>query len=76
MDRHDRSRLHARAARRALLTEGLAANSPAAVVGTIHNVSAATVQMFSSEGTIDLAARHGLKTIALISSLARPAIIY
>jgi branched-chain amino acid transport system substrate-binding protein len=29
----------------------------------------------SAEGTIDLAARHGLKTIALIGSLARPAII-
>jgi branched-chain amino acid transport system substrate-binding protein len=29
----------------------------------------------STEGTIDLAARHGLKTIALIGSLARPAII-
>ena len=28
-----------------------------------------------AEGTIDLAARHGLKTIALIGSLARPAII-
>jgi branched-chain amino acid transport system substrate-binding protein len=29
----------------------------------------------STEGTIDLAARHGLKTIGLIGSLARPAII-
>jgi branched-chain amino acid transport system substrate-binding protein len=29
----------------------------------------------STAGTIDLAARHGLKTIALIGSLARPAII-
>ena len=29
----------------------------------------------SAEGTIDLATRHGLKTIALIGSLARPAII-
>jgi branched-chain amino acid transport system substrate-binding protein len=29
----------------------------------------------SAEGTIDLAARHGLKTIGLIGSLARPAII-
>jgi branched-chain amino acid transport system substrate-binding protein len=29
----------------------------------------------SAEGTIDLAALHGLKTIALIGSLARPAII-
>jgi branched-chain amino acid transport system substrate-binding protein len=29
----------------------------------------------STEGTIDLAARHGLKTIALIGSLARPAIV-
>ena len=29
----------------------------------------------SAEGTIDLVARHGFKTIALIGSLARPAII-
>ena len=29
----------------------------------------------SAEGTIDLAARHGLKTIGLIGALARPAII-
>jgi branched-chain amino acid transport system substrate-binding protein len=29
----------------------------------------------SAEGTIDLATRHGLKTIGLIGSLARPAII-
>jgi branched-chain amino acid transport system substrate-binding protein len=29
----------------------------------------------STEGTIDLAARHGLKTIGLIDALARPAIV-
>src|SRR5262249_58647443 len=29
----------------------------------------------STAGTIDLAARHGLKTIALVGALARPALI-